>query len=648
NISGTRYFTIFLVDTKLKGWQSVNGVWSLWNMPPVTVVFEPDGRHARAKRDESLFAIARRVGINIRSDCGGQGSCGKCRILIRPASAVTPITTAEKTHLTSKELRKGIRLACQARVKGSRELRVILLPESRPTRRRLQIEGISKPVSLRSSIHSLLLRIPPVDPDNPVPDDERLTKELGKIEDKYAQKSWRIPIVVHRTLPEVLRRASGHVTVIFQKPRTILDVIAGDAQENIFGVAIDIGTSKLVACLHSLVSGKCIAAAGIENPQISYGEDIMSRLSYAGADSANRRELQHLVCEGVNQLLQMLANQSGISSKNIYEIVVAGNTAMTSLFLGVDTTFLAFGPFVLPFRGPLNIPASHLGLSLPSHVNVHILPNVAGYVGADAVADILATQLNRRRKISLLIDIGTNTEVVFGNRDGLAACSCAAGPAFEGAHIEHGMKAVTGAIERLRINPNTLDVEFATVDDAIPIGICGSGVLDTVAQLAEAGLITHQGKFTKAASPRLQQSNGGRKFILVKGAASKNQPTITISEYDISQLLLAKAAVQTGYEILLSQKQLTPDDIDHVYIAGAFGRYLNPVSAQRIGLIPHVPVNRVTFAGNTALAGASMALLSLPARRQATKIARIIHHIDLARHPAFNQTYTASLFLPSK
>lgn len=617
-------------------------------MPPVTVVFEPDGRHAIAQQGEHLFAVTRRVGINIRSECGGQGSCGKCRIIVKPASAVTPATKVEKTFLTSKELKQGMRLACQARIVGSKNLQVIFPPESRSTQRRLQIDGISQPVTLQPATRSFLLFIPPANPDHPIPDDERLTIELAKTEDKHTQKSWNIPIAVQCTLPSALRKASGHVTVVLHEPSTILDVIAGDAQENIFGVALDIGTSKMVASLHSLLSGACIAAAGIENPQICYGEDILSRLSYAAAEPANRLELQRLLCDGFNQLLQQLTTQSGISSKQIYELVIVGNTAMTSLFLGIETTYLAFGPFVLPFRGPLDIPAIHLGLSIPPQANVHILPNIAGFVGADAIADILATRLHLSRKNSLLIDIGTNSEVILGNQERLTACSCAAGPAFEGAQIEHGMKAVTGAIERLTINTHSLEVEITTIDNATPIGICGSGVVDAVAQMAEAELITNQGRFTKKASPRLQKSQRGNKFLLVEKNTSKNQPAITISEHDISQLLLAKAAIQTGYELLLDQRQLQPDDLGHVFIAGAFGRYLNPVSAQQIGLIPPIPVNRVTFAGNTALAGASMVLLSKRVRRQAKHLAQKVHHLDLARHPAFNRKYTASLFLPRK
>jgi uncharacterized 2Fe-2S/4Fe-4S cluster protein (DUF4445 family) len=615
-------------------------------MPPITVVFEPDGRHAQGKRSESIFAVARRVGINIRSDCGAQGSCGKCRIIVKPASSVTPPTIEEKTLLKTEELQQGMRLACQTRIKSSQDIQVILPSESRQSRRRLQIEGSFQLFSFNPPIRSILLNIPSVDPNHPIPDDERLVIELGKTDTKHAKKSWIIPIGVRRPLPNILRKAAGHVTVILREPRSILDVIAGDAQENVFGVALDIGTSKLVACLHSLVTGDRIATAGIENPQIRFGEDIMSRLSYAAVDSNNRRELQKLVCDGFNELLQLLIDQSGISPKNIYELVVAGNTVMTSLFLGIDTTFLAFGPFILPFRGPLNVSSSHLGLSLPSQANVHILPNVAGYIGADAIADILATRLHKHRKISLLIDIGTNSEVILGNRDELIACSCAAGPAFEGAQIEHGMKAVTGAIERLTIDPNSLEVKVTTIDSATPIGLCGSGVVDAVAQLYAAGLITHQGRFTKKASPSLQRSRRGSKFLLVKKDASSNQPAITISEHDISQLLLAKGAIQTGYKLLLDQQKLTSGDLNHVYVAGAFGHYLNPVSAQRIGLIPSIPVNRVTFVGNTALAGASMTLLSQTVRTQARRLAQIIRHLDLARHPVFNKVYTASLFLP--
>ncbi len=541
----------------------------------------------------------------------------------------------------------GYRLACQTLVTGNSDVQVVVPPESRITKRRLQIEGIANPVALRPTVHSVLLSVPPVDPAHPVADDERLIEELRK-HHRGKMGSLTVPLFIQRKIPEMIRIALGQVTVTLWNKRTILDVTAGDSRDDLYGVALDIGTSKLVASLHSLVTGRSLAVAGLENPQIRHGEDIMSRLSFAAADPASRAVLQNLVVDSVNLLLSRLAKEASISLERVYELVVVGNTVMTGLFLGLNTKYLGYGPFTAPARGPFDVSSHTLNLSLPPQANVHVLPCIAGYVGADALADILATRLHRRRRISLLIDIGTNSEVVLGNRDKLTACSCAAGPAFEGAQIEHGMKAVTGAIERVTIQPDSLEVKVETVDNQPPIGICGSGVVDTVAQLAEVGLITPQGRFKEHSTPKLVHDQRGKRFVLVEGKPEKNQPAITISEQDISQLLLAKAAIQTGYKLVLDHHQLSPTDLDKVYIAGAFGTYLNPASARRLGLIPPVPSNRVTFVGNAALAGARLALLSRTHRSQAARLAKTIHFLDLARHPEFNRTYTSSLFLPKE
>ncbi|MFX1474998.1 MAG: ASKHA domain-containing protein, partial [Promethearchaeota archaeon] len=493
------------------------------------MVFEPDGRRANAQNRETLLKVAQRVGIAVRSECGGKGTCGKCRLQISPESAVTPPSQAEIKHLTAQEIQMGYRLACQTVITGETDIQVMVPPESRGTQRRLQVEGITIPITLRPAVHSVFIAVPPVDPARPIPDDERLIEQLHQY---YGGKRgyWIIPLHVRRKIPGSLRAAFGHVTVTLWNKRILLDVAAGDSRNNQFGVALDIGTSKLVASLHSLVTGKLLAVAGLENPQIRYGEDIMSRLSFAATDPANRLVLQNLVVDSINLLLARLAKEATIALDNVYELVVVGNTVMTSLFLGLDTKHLGYGPFTAPARGPFDVSSQALTLSLPPQANVHVLPCVAGYVGADAVADILATRIHRSRKISLLIDIGTNSEVVLGNRDRLTACSCAAGPAFEGAQIEHGMKAVSGAIEQVTIHPNTLEVEVNTIDAKPAIGICGSGVVDAVAQLAEVGLLAPQGRFIEHPTTKLLHDQRGKRFVLVEGGNTEvSQSPITLS-----------------------------------------------------------------------------------------------------------------------
>jgi uncharacterized 2Fe-2S/4Fe-4S cluster protein (DUF4445 family) len=618
--------------------------WSATTLADVKVTFEPDGRHTIGHKDATIFETADQVGIRLRSECGGQGTCGKCRVHIDSKNGLTPLTSNEKSLLTPKQQTAGFRLACQTRITGKTDLTVTIPTATRASRRRIQIDGALRPVRLESALQSLLLRVPGVDPNESVPDTERVIASLAKNLQFKGITRWEYPLPVITKTPQAVRKAYGEVTVIIRHDSQILDIHAGDARDSVYGCALDLGTSKIAGSLHSLNSGKLVASDGIENPQLQYGEDIMTRLSYAAVGPETRAELQSAVIAGINSLLDNLI-ATGISVQRVYEVIVVGNTVMTSLFLGLDTTHLGYGPFVPPFRGPIEVSASQLGLSLPPQSVIHIVPTIAGYVGADAIADILATGLHEQSEPCLLIDIGTNSEVILGNQEHISATSCAAGPAFEGGQIKHGMKAVSGAIEQVSLNPQTMQFKLATVEDADPIGICGSGVVDTIAQLAEANLLSPKGRFTKKAQPHLTVE-GKTKFItLFDGLSKKSLPAITLSEHDISQLLLAKAAIQTGYTILLQHQQLTPQDLGHVYIAGAFGTYLNPASAKRIKLIPDLPLEKITFIGNAALSGAQLALLSVTQRCEASQLAKSVEFVDLARHPDFSKAYAASLFL---
>ncbi|MFX0169632.1 MAG: ASKHA domain-containing protein [Candidatus Hodarchaeota archaeon] len=613
-------------------------------MPNVTVTFEPDGRRVSTQPNQSVLAIAWKIGLELRSECGGQGTCGKCCVHITPLTAVQPLTDSERALLSEDYRLAGFRLACQAHVSGTVNLVVTVPPATRGLRRRIQVEGLRQSISLHPSVQALLARIPPVDPNNVIPDSERVISEIARHFPTLTPTRWEYPLTVIAKTPEAVRKAGGQVTVILRNSVQLLDIQAGDASESLYGLAFDIGTSKLAGSLYSLTSGRRIAIAGVENPQLQFGEDLMTRLSYAAISIETRKELQAKVIEGLNAIIEEVIAK-GVPQDRIYEVVVVGNTVMTSFFLGLDTRYLAYGPFTPPFQGPIDTQAESLGLRLPAQTAVHVLPNIAGFVGADAIADILATDLHHRAEPTLIIDIGTNSEVVLGTQNRISATSCAAGPAFEGAQIEHGMKAVSGAIERVTFDSQTMNFQIETIDDTEPIGICGSGVVDTIAQLVDAGFLSEKGRFTSKARPYLLTTGNTRALLLYSKKSRKVPTRITVSEHDISQLLLAKAAIQTGYTLLLRYQDIQAEEITQVFIAGAFGNYLNPASAQRIGLIPKVPLDRVAFIGNAALAGAEMALLSMPYREEAAQLAKNVEFLDLARHSDFSATYAASLFL---
>ncbi len=614
------------------------------SLDDVEITFEPDGRRIQSQKNFTVLDLALQVGIQLRSECGGHGTCGKCRVHIEPQTGLHPFTSAERTQLTVDQQKAGFRLACQACINGKKALIITIPTATRVSRRQLQIDGTLRPILFSPTLHALLLRVPGVNPNESKPDTERVLASLAKNPQYKGITRWEYPLPVITKTPQAVRKANGEVTLIIRNWSQLLDIHAGDARESIYGCALDIGTSKIAGSLYSLTSGKMISSGGIENPQLRFGEDIMTRLSYAAVGFETRKELQSAVIEGVNILLNKLVS-SGVSVDQIYEVTVVGNTVMTSLFLGLDTTHLGYGPFVPPFRGPLEVSASQLDLNLPPQCVVFILPNIAGYVGADAVADILATGIHEQEEPCLLIDIGTNSEVILGNQDCLIATSCAAGPAFEGAGIKHGMKAVSGAIERVSFDTISKQFDVTTIDNMEPRGICGSGVVDTIAQLAQAKLLSSKGRFTEAASPLIINEGNTRFITLTKGTTKKGLPPITLSEQDISQLLLAKAAIQAGYTLLLKQQNLDAEDLGHVYIAGAFGSYLNPESAQRIGLIPPIPLKDIRFIGNAALVGAQQALLSISERQEAKTLAKFVQFLDLARHPDFSKTYAASLFI---
>jgi len=608
------------------------------------VTFEPEGRQISAKSGETLFEIAHRGGLQLRSDCGGKGTCGKCRVHVKPLGAVNKPTAAERSLLTIKNRKAGFRLACQTKVIGKQDIIVMIPAAMRNVRRRIQIAGKMKTIKLKPALKAILIDVPPVDPDSSIPDTERVIMGLSDFFGQKMKIRWEYPLPVIAKTPNAVRKASGQVTLVIRNNSQLLDIHAGDAREIMYGVALDIGTSKLVGSLFSLATGSPVASAGVENPQLRFGEDIMTRLSYAAVSPENLVELQSAVIEGINAILDSLTSK-GVQSERIYELVVVGNTVMTSLFLGLDTTHLAYGPFTPPFRGPIESQANQLSLQLPSQTAVYVLPNIAGYVGADAIADILATSLHQQKKPCLLIDIGTNSEVILGNREHISATSCAAGPAFEGAQIEYGMKAVSGAIERLILDKTSMEFKITTIDEATPIGVCGSGVVDAIAQLTEADLLSSKGRFTKQAKSHLVSEGKTRSIVIYNPLTGTGQSPILLSEHDVSQLLLAKAAIQTGYTLLLQHQKLKPANLGHVFIAGAFGNYLNPASAQRIGLIPKIPLDKVSFVGNAALSGAQLALLSTTQRNHATRLAKSVEFVDLARHSDFAKTYAASLFI---
>ena len=408
------------------------------------------------------------------------------------------------------------------------------------------------------------------------------------------------------------------------------------------GLAVDLGTTKIAVYLVDLETGTTLASKGVMNLQIAYGEDIVARMTLAQQDPVQAGHLQKLVVEELNEVAVELCAEAGRAVAEIVDAVVVGNTAMHHLFLRLPVKQLAHGPYVPAVASALDLPAGELGLCFAPGATVHLLPNIAGYVGADHVAMLLAIGMAEREGVVLAIDIGTNTEVCLANHGTLTSVSCASGPAFEGAHIRHGMRATSGAIEHLRLVDDR--IEYQIIGDGPPAGLCGSGILDALAELYLAGVVDRGGRMLD--HPRVRGEGKGREFVLVgQDEGDGDRPAITLTQNDVRELQLAKGAMRSGINVLLEANGLVADDLDQVIIAGAFGTYIDVASAITIGMFPRLPLDRFRQVGNAAGMGAKQALISRSKRAEAQALARRIGYIELARVPQFARTFAQAMYL---
>ncbi|MHA1834414.1 MAG: ASKHA domain-containing protein, partial [Candidatus Baldrarchaeia archaeon] len=610
----------------------------------VQIVFEPDGLKSNVNPGVTILEAAKICGIKIRSECGGHGFCGKCKVIAKTPEGLTSLSEREKELLSDQEIKKGYRLACQAYIKGNT---VIYVPEeSRITKRKTLIEGVMQEVEISPLVEKFYIIIPKPSLQDLRTDFDRMIESLKDI---YNLESLEIPLELLKTLPLKLRDANWKVTATIWNRKRIISVEPGNTTQKLYGIAIDIGTSKIIGYLVDLLSGKVVATRFIENPQIIYGEDIISRISHVMKNPQTLEEIHSLAIKAINEIILKCCEKAGIEQTDIYEAVVVGNTAMHHFFLNINPKYLALSPYVPAIGNSVNVEARELKINICPHGNVHVLPVIAGFVGADAVGDILATKIFEAEKICLTIDIGTNTEIVLGNKDELFTTSCASGPAFEGMHITHGMKAVEGAIEKVRIDPETFEVHYETIGNTEPVGICGSAMVDIVAEMLKTGLIDRTGKFkVNKSAKRFQKVNNEYVFVIAKPNETRSGTPIIVTQKDIREIQLAKAAIHTGCSILMRKRGVSTGLIDKIFVAGAFGNYLNIENSIIIGLLPDVPSSKVKFVGNAAGSGAIMSLISKKEREKAKEIAKRTKYIELAIDPSFHMELAASMYLPHK
>jgi uncharacterized 2Fe-2S/4Fe-4S cluster protein (DUF4445 family) len=612
-----------------------------------TVDFEPLGRRVQVAKDATLLEAARQAGVGLNAICGGAGTCGTCRVRI-VAGEVTPPTEAEQDALAEGPVpseaeglalskAEGFRLACQARVRG--DVRVDVPPDSITAPQRAQIEGSEQSVELDPTVRGFDVTLAPPSLTDLRADATRLREALRQ---QHDVASVRLDPVTLAKISPFFRENDWRARVFIRDGEVIGAAPAGTSP---LGLAVDIGTTKLAAYLVDLESGETLGATGAMNPQIAYGEDVMTRIAYAMEGEAQARELQQAIVGGLNDLARELCTQSGRDWAEIAEAVLVGNTCMHHLALRLPVAPLGLAPYVPVLADPCDVKARDVGLRLALGANVHLLPNIAGFVGADHVAMLLATGLHEGNEITLGLDIGTNTEISLAVEGRLLSCSCASGPAFEGAHIHDGMRAAPGAIERVRLVGGR--VEYQTIDDAPPVGICGSGVLDAVAELRRTGVLRMNGAMQQGGHLRVGMTGKGAVFLLVPAGERRAPRDLVITRKDINEIQLAKAAIRAGIEVLLTKAGLEAEQIERVVVAGAFGTYLDVGSALTIGMFPPLPCERFVQVGNAAGMGAKMALVSRRCRETAEEIARRVEYVELTTHPRFVEEYTAALMLPA-
>jgi len=605
----------------------------------VNVVFEPDGKKCPIRARSSLLDAVRNAGLYLSAECGAKGTCGKCLVVLKDQRNISEIGETEKVLLTPEQIEYGCRLACQAIILGDI---TVYIPRNKMGERRIQETGVEKINELNPSVRRYSLSLVAPRLGKVVSDADNLIHTLGS---EYNVVVDSVRSNVLRELSETLRGAHWQAQATVWN-REVIDVGLEKKAEPYYGLAVDIGTSKIVLQLVELSSGTTVTVESMENPQIVHGEDIYTRMAYSMEGFEKRDELSRLVTQGINTLISETCEKTGIDRKAIYEMTVVGNTAMHHLFLGLPTRNLALSPFVPVVGKAINVASRELRVGVNPEGNVYMFPVIAGFVGGDAVADILATGIHASDTLSLLIDIGTNTEICLGNRDGLVCCSCASGPAFEGYHITHGVKAVSGAIERIRIVPSTLDVEYETIGGSKTLGICGSGIIDALAEMRRNCIITPDGRFNQNLRGRLTEYHGQPALAIAPAEETLTGEAIVVTQKDIRELQLAKAAIVTGCQALLKQKKVRTDDVEVVCMAGAFGNYLNIGNAIAIGMLPRIPVERFRMVGNAAVVGAKRALLSRNERSLAEKIARETEYLELGARLTFNQEFTAALGFP--
>ena len=609
----------------------------------VRVKFQPDNIEIYVPVGTTISKAALSAGCAVEMPCGGIGTCGKCRVEV--TEGVGELDPTERRLLSDEDIAYGIRLACRVPITG--DVVVTIPAASRSLVQKILSYGITRDIHVAPGVSKVYVELPR----------PSLTDERGEFE-RLAAALTMFDVEAHigarmaRNLSHSMREADYKVTAVVAEDEIIAVEPGNTVREN-FGVALDLGSTTVVGYLIDLNTGHEIGVASAMNPQMAYGDDLVSRINFTMTEPGGLSLLRTAAVDVLNRVIRRLAETYEVGTDSIYEATLVGNTCMSHLFLGIDVSSLGVSPYVPTLCCPLTLSAGEAGLEINPGARVHMLPSVAGFVGSDLVGVVLATLREDEEHTRLAVDVGTNGEMALLHKGQLYACSAAAGPAFEGARISCGMRGGPGAIDSVRIGEK---IEITTIDNRRPVGLCGSGLIDAVAQMLDAGVIDESGRMLPrdeakhlppAVWERLIEVNEKTEFILATEKEAVRREPITLTQQDIRQLQLAKGSIRAAIETLMITAGVKAEDLTEIELAGAFGNYIRRESAVRIGLLPPVNIDKIVQVGNAAGAGAKLALISIKERERARVLAERTQHIELASHPDYRDQFTERMLFPS-
>ncbi len=602
---------------------------------PLKILFNPMGKVVEAEKDENLLDIMRREGVRIEALCGGKGECGKCKVILEKG-LVEKVSILPDKLLHPREIKEGYRLACTTRVMGDC---VFTIPtESRVENPKILLTAEIPSMELDPASRRYIVEIPKnVENSSLLVRGIKLTNYKG-IKPRISEDAY--------TKIQALSKKGPTTTTISQTKGfpEIIDVEAGDKTGSNYGIALDIGTTTIVGLLVDLNTGDVLGKASEINRQITYGEELVTRIAYA-RDPEGLYKLQKIVVETVNDVVSKLVTGSGILSNAITDVSVGGNTVMNHLFAGLDPRYLEEANVEVS-RDPIVKKAKELGLNINPEAYVYCLPNVSRFLGGDAIGDILTANIHKSEDMNLVVDLGTNGEIIFGNSHWLFSASCASGPAFEGEGVRHGMRGARGGIDHVEIDPKTLKAKISVIEGGRPKGICGSGLIDLVAELFKAGLMDFAGKFVPNSSPLVRDGKWGLEYVVVPAEETEIKRDIVLTQGDLDYVIDSKAAACGAITVLMKKLKIGIRDVKNVYLAGAFGSYTDMDNATRLGIFPEFPNAAFRPIGNGSLAGAYITLVSMEKRREAREIAAKTVYVDLLVDVEFMDEYSRALYIP--